>query len=98
MRFLAKALILPTVMLAALALTGCAPTEEKAACTVGDGEHATPVNLTADDCKQVQAAFAAQKAQQAAAAQAAEAERQRAVSKYRNDVAARMRDDERKGF
>jgi Skp family chaperone for outer membrane proteins len=95
MRFLAKTFILPTVMLATLALAGCAPVEEKSACAVGD---AASVSLTAADCKQVQAAFDAQKAQQTAAAQAAEAARQRTVEKYRNDVAARMRNDERKGF
>jgi hypothetical protein len=98
MRFLAKAFILPTVMMAIVALVGCAPTEEKAACAVGDGEHATSISLSAGDCTQVQSAFDAQKAQQVAAAQAAEAARQRAVTKYRSDVAARMRDDERKGF
>jgi hypothetical protein len=98
MRFLTKTFILPTVMVATLALAGCAPTEERAACVVTDGDHAPAVNLTADDCKQVQAALAAQKAQQAAAAQAADAARQHAVDKYRTDVAARMRDDERKGF
>jgi hypothetical protein len=98
MRSSAKTFILPTVMVAMLALAGCAPTEEKAACAVGDGDRGTSLTLTAGDCQQVQAAFAAQKAQQAAAAQAAVAVRQRAVDKYRNDVAARMRDDERKGF
>jgi hypothetical protein len=85
-------------MMATLALAGCAPTEEKAACALGDGARAPSVDLTADDCKVVQSALATQKAQQAAAAQAAEAERQRAVDKYRNDIAARMRDDEQKGF
>ncbi|HEX3972847.1 MAG TPA: hypothetical protein VHX19_16080 [Stellaceae bacterium] len=85
-------------MMATLALAGCAPTEEKAACALGDGGHAPAVSLTANDCKEVQAALATQKAQQATAALAAEAERQRGVEKYRNDVAARMRADEQKGF
>jgi hypothetical protein len=98
MRVLGRTFILPMAMVTMLALAGCAPTEEKAACAIGDGGHAPSVNLTADDCKEVQSALATQKAQQATAALAAEAERQRGVEKYRNDVAARMREDEQKGF
>lgn len=98
MRVLVKTFILPTFMGTILALAGCAPTEEKAACAIGDSGHVPSVNLTAGDCKDVQAALETQKAQQAATAQAAEAERQRAVDKYRTDVAARMREDEQKGF
>lgn len=98
MRVLVRTFILSTVALAPLALVGCAPTEEKAACAIGDGSRAPSVNLTAGDCKEVQSALAKQKAEQAAAAQAAEAERQRAVDRYRSDVAARMREDEKRGF
>jgi hypothetical protein len=99
MRFLAKTFILPVSMLATLVLASCSgPTEEKSACAVGDGDRAASINLSTGDCNQVQAALAAQKAQQAVAAQAAETARQRGVEKYRNDVAARMRNDERKGF
>jgi hypothetical protein len=99
MRILAKAFLVSSVLVWPLILTGCAPTEERAACTVGEGEHAASVNLSATDCSQVQDAFAsALKAQQTAAAQAANTERQKAVQKYRADVAQRMRDDERKGY
>jgi hypothetical protein len=73
--------------------------EQKSACALGEGGPATIVNLTATDCGQVKEAFAAvQRAQQAAAAQAAAAERQKAVEKYRADVAAQMREDESKGY
>jgi len=100
MRLLAKASLLPAAMLAALALAGCAGFgPEKSACALGEGADAATVSLTPDDCSKVQAAFvAARKAQQAAAAQAAEVEQQRGVQKYRTEVAARMRDDERKGY
>jgi outer membrane murein-binding lipoprotein Lpp len=98
MRFLAKKLIVSGVVLSALTLAGCSAFEERAACALSDGGRTT-VNLTVDDCKQVQEAMAAaQRAQQAAAAQAAAAEREKAVQKYRNDVAQQMRDDEGKGF
>ena len=100
MRPLAKASLVTAAMLAALVVAGCATLgPEKSACALGDGERAVTVSLTSADCSEVQAAFvAAQKARQAAAAQAAEAERQRGVQKYRAEVAARMREDERKGF
>jgi outer membrane murein-binding lipoprotein Lpp len=93
--FIPRPIILRSVVVATFALAGCA-TEEKTSCAAGDG--VSSLTLTAEDCKQVQAAFDAQKAQQAASVQAAAAARQRAVDKYRTDVAARMRADERKGF
>jgi hypothetical protein len=100
MQFLAKTFFLPGVLLSTLTLAGCdtfAP--EKTACALGEGAHAPTVNLTAVDCGQVQDAFvAAQRAQQVAAAQAADAERQKAVQKYRSDVASQMREDESKGY
>ena len=100
MRFVAKAFLLPAGMVAALSISGCASFgPEKSACALGEGAHRVTVDLTAEDCSQVQSAFAAaQKAQQAAAAQAAEMEREHGVEKYRADVAARMKEDERKGY
>ena len=98
MRGLTKAFLIPGVLLlSALLLVGCA-TEERSACTVGEGEHAASVNLSTADCEHVQDAFAALKAQQAAATQAVNAERQKAVEKYRAEVALRMQQDERKGY
>jgi hypothetical protein len=100
MRFSAKAFFVSSVLLSTLLLAGCSsPGEEKSACALGEGDRAATVTLTATDCGQVQSAFTAQlKAQQADAAQAADAARQKSVQKYRNDVAQRMRDDERKGY
>jgi hypothetical protein len=99
MRTLAKMFFAPCALSSALALAGCSLVEERAACTLGEGGHAAAVSLTAADCKEVQAALAEQlRAQQAAAAQAAATERQKAVEKYRGDVAARMREDESKGY
>jgi hypothetical protein len=101
MQFLAKAFLVPGIVVSALALAGCSgfgPGAERSACAVGEGEHAASVSLSAADCSQVQGAFAALKAQQTAAAQAAGAERLKAVQKYRADVAVRMREDESKGF
>jgi len=95
MRIFAKGFLVAGFLLATLVLTGCAGVEERSACALGQGEHAAKVNLTADDCKAVQQAFAAQ---QAATVQAADAARQRAVQKYRDEVAARMREDESKGY
>lgn len=99
MRSSAKTLFVLCALSSALALAGCAAFEPRSSCAVGEGAAAATVNLTAADCSQVQDAFAAvQRAQQAAAAQAADAERQKAVQKYRADVAAQMRDDESKGY
>lgn len=98
MRILAKVFLIPSAVVSMLILAGCAPTEERAACAVGEGEHAASVNLSAADCGQVQDAFAALKAQQSAAAQSADAQRQKSVQKYRADVAQRMREDEGKGY
>jgi len=100
MRFLAKTFLVPGAFLSALTLVGCSAFgPERAACTLGEGGSAATVNLTASDCTQVQTALVEQqKAQQAAAAAAAAAERQKAVEKYRADVAAQMREDESRGF
>ena len=99
MRTLAKTFLVPCVLASALARAGCNVFEQRSACALGEGGHAETVSLTAADCKGVQAALAEQlRAQQAAAAQAAAVERQKAVEKYRADVAAQMREDESKGF
>lgn len=99
MRSLAKTFLVLCVSASTLALAGCTAFEQKSACALGEGGPASTVSLTAVDCGQVKEAFAAvQRAQQAAAAQAAAAERQKAVEKYRSDVAAQMREDESKGF
>ncbi|HEY1505902.1 MAG TPA: hypothetical protein VGF92_16470 [Stellaceae bacterium] len=100
MRFWAKTFFVPGIVVSMLTLAGCAkPPEPRTACALSDGEQAATVNLTAPDCGQVQAALAdQQRAQQAAAAQAADTERQKAVQKYRADVAAQMRGDEGKGY
>lgn len=102
MRFLAKTFLVPGVLVSMLILAGCdafRPPEERSACALGEGGHAPTVNLTAADCSQVRDAFAAaQRAQQAAAAQAADAEKEKAVQKYRADVASQMREDESKGY
>jgi hypothetical protein len=101
MRILTKAFLVPATVVWMLALAGCSgfgPGEARSACSVGEGEHVASVALSAADCRQVQGAFAALKAQQSAAAQAADAQRQKAVQKYRADVAVRMREDESRGF
>jgi hypothetical protein len=101
MRFLSKTACILIAMPAMTVLAGCDLVlgEPKSACALGEGDRASSVTLTAADCADVQAAFAAQRvAQQAAAAQGAEADRTQAIRKFRADVAARIRQDEENGF